>query len=366
MIFFIDPMSYRNLEKYDLGLLESYRFKTVYFCSDLLSRRIGNPNVTVKKIYKYNNSSKFIKPLKYMLSQVLLLVYCLFLKPKAVHFQWVKAPSFDYYIMFLIHKLGIKIIYTAHNVLPHDSKDKYLNQFSKIYTLVDRIICHADETKSELMSLFSVASAKISVVPHGIDFARSIINVDKSNEGKVVFSIVGGINAYKGIVEFVDVWCRLSSKCSSFRKAAVLYIRGKCNSKSYSKAITSSIKTDNVIFSDNILSDEDFVSTIMGSSYIVLPYIKISQSGVLADALARRKKVLVSDAGGLDDVLKYGVGIGFSWERGNLEDVLASAVVEEFNIENYANWQKLEKDYNWETVSLRTQSIYEATLDFEK
>lgn len=121
-------------------------------------------------------------------------------------------------LMFIrcLRALGIKVIYTAHNILPHDSGDKHIGIFTKIYHEVNRIIVHSQRTREEMMSMFRVKTEKISVIPHGI------LEMDDETEGiperaeeleeelglgdKLVFASMGLQSQYKGVDNIVRVW----------------------------------------------------------------------------------------------------------------------------------------------------------------
>ena len=57
----------------------------------------------------------------------------------------------------------------------------------------------------------------------------------------------------------------------------------------------------NIFLSNQFLSYEDFDIWTIASDYIVFPYRKCSNSGVLGRAKLFKKPVIVSDAGGLKD-----------------------------------------------------------------
>src|SRR5215813_4086467 len=78
------------------------------------------------------------------LNMLALVARWLFSKPHIVHVQWVptvrKLP-FEIWFMKLVKCLGIKLVYTVHNVLPHDSGQRFFPLFRRIYADMDALIC---------------------------------------------------------------------------------------------------------------------------------------------------------------------------------------------------------------------------------
>lgn len=113
----------------------------------------------------------------------------------------------DKLFLFWLKKQGIKTIFTAHNILPHDSGDKYRRQYQKYYNTVDKIIVHSSKTKEELTHDFNLEEDKVIVIPHGmIDIEADRNNVDRrmaeiSSELKLENKIVFLPSVYNPIIK---------------------------------------------------------------------------------------------------------------------------------------------------------------------
>ncbi|MCC6152763.1 MAG: glycosyltransferase, partial [Candidatus Hydrogenedentes bacterium] len=78
--------------------------------------------------------------------------------------------------------LGKRIIYTAHNVLPHD-RDTLLNRiiYFIIYrVMVDAIIVHGSALKDRIVRAFGVDAERVHVVSHGTYHAKSNPEITKA------------------------------------------------------------------------------------------------------------------------------------------------------------------------------------------
>ncbi|RKR07178.1 glycosyltransferase involved in cell wall biosynthesis [Maribacter vaceletii] len=366
-IFFVDPMSYGNLALYDYNLLSNVKNIDFEF--------FGNKNYAIKSnsfncnlIYNYSNQFFILKPLSYLVTQIRLFFLIRKFNPKVVHFQWLKLPNFDFWLLKQIKGLKINIIYTAHNVLPHNSGNKYKVIYKKIYDLVDCIIVHSERTKEDLVNNFNLIEEKIRVVPHGIlDFNEADeekvnmhiakIKGDNILDGKVVFSTLGYLSKYKGIDFIVDSW-----KANFVNNDSIcLIVAGSGN---YDK-LDELYGNDNAIIINRFLEIEEFVAILRLSNYILLPYREISQSGLLLTALNENKRIIVSNKGGLTDPFVFGE-IGYIMNNLTCKELtrLIYKAIEDIEKEPSKEvWEAIEANYDWVKIGCQTKKIYQSFLE---
>jgi len=178
-----------------------------------------------------------------------LLLRLLTFRPDVIHIQFPFRIENDIRVIKQLRKAGIKIVYTAHNVLPHERCDKDYDYFGQIYNLVDRIVVHSTNNRLELCSLFKIDESKIDVIPMGNfnifnDFS-SEIKIRRSQFGfteeDVVFLFFGMIREYKGIEVLLESFNRLN--CAN----AKLLIVGKLGKKySEDRTFIDSLKKTNI------------------------------------------------------------------------------------------------------------------------
>lgn len=365
-------MSYRNMEEYDTALLNNIdtNWSIYFFCSYLYSDEKKNNNILINKIFRYNKiKNKIIKTISYSLSWIKILYYSFKLKPQAIHIQWLRIPRIDLIFIKILKRItGVNIVYTAHNVLPHNTHNKYKKIFVKIYSTVSNIIVHAEQTKNEIANDFNVTKNRIQVIPHGIlnnINTNYIANKFKDND-HIHFLIIGGISKYKGITEFISVWKNTCKKNENFNRTCQLYILGKASDDYHIKicnCLSEDYSPNSIFYYNAELSDEDFNSYLSNCDVVVLPYIQISQSGVLLKSLSYKKPILVSDAGGLTQPLEVGyIGEKFSWDIKNAEEMLL-IIFNNINISRqyYSSsdeWKKIFSFYSWEEIGKKTSDIY--------
>ena len=174
----------------------------------------------------------------------------------------------------------------------------------------------------------------------------------------MVFSCLGVQKAYKGTSIVIDTWANNTELNTN--PDIHLLIVGRSHGIDY----TPIIKFSNVYILDQMISDLDFDAYLHLSSVILLPYIKISQSGLLFSAVNQHIPVLVSDVGGLTEPLSYG---NIGWNIGAptkenlqnhmLELVRRPDVIEEIK-NNRKEFDKVREVYSWESIGEKTSRLY--------
>lgn len=372
-VVYIDPQSYNNLSLYDKGVLCKMPKGKVIFIGSSLWDCEQLENVMSFLWFKYNSYTRAIpKLISYSCSLRKIAHFIRNEHPKIVHIQWARFLPLDIPFLKFLRSNKIKIVYTAHNVLPHDSGMKYKKGFGKYYNLVDHIIVHSQITKKELMEIFNLSDKKISVIPHGmINIEEDEVKVkDKIAElkikynlgNKLIFSSVGLQTYYKGVDNIVNIWA--TNPCFANNSDCHLMLIGKNDGID----VSSLTNLSNVTIVDERISNIDFLSFIRLSDVILLPYRKISQSGVLFSALANNVPIIVSEVGGLPDPLKIGhVG----WNIGeptkeNLENTMMGIkanpnILSEVS-SNTIEFDKVKKHYDWSRISNLTLDLYNMLL----
>lgn len=75
-------------------------------------------------------------------------------KPDVVHIHWSVISKVDPIFFRKIKKYCGKLVYTAHNVLPHINSEKYIKSYGKIYDCADVIIVHGQSIYDEFTRLY--------------------------------------------------------------------------------------------------------------------------------------------------------------------------------------------------------------------
>ena len=121
--------------------------------------------------------------------------------------------------MFVLRHLArAKVVYTAHNVVPHGAEERRHRFLGLAYRAVDHIVVHNAKTADDIATRFSVARECFSVVPHGTISLeakgtpehKQRVNdfVDKHD---TCFLFFGRGSRYKGLDILLEAWPKVTA-----------------------------------------------------------------------------------------------------------------------------------------------------------
>lgn len=369
-LFYIDPQSYNNLSIYDSSLLSNVKVDEIHYYHNVKYQCEPIPGVHHHPVFSYSDMTGIRKAASYAWSVLRIGIAAVRQRPDVVHIQWFRLFVVDSVLVMLLRCLGIRIVHTAHNVLPHHRRKSDMRHFAWYYGHVDAIIVHTERSRNELSDTMNVPLEKIHVIPHGllespadekaVDARAGQLSQQLGTDGRIVFASIGFQNYYKGIDIITDAW--LNNLSGS--KDAMLLVVGKME-KVGNTDVTALAACDNVHVVDDMVSDVDFDAYLRLADIVLLPYRQISQSGVLLTALQRGKAVAVADVGGLTDPLRY-APVG--WNMGeptadNLASLLQHLLANPSEIErcnkNGEAFERIRKVYSWTAIGRATGQLYD-------
>ena len=99
--------------------------------------------------------------------------YC----PDILHVQSAFSVRKDWLPAILLKATNKPLVYTAHNILPHDRTEKNALGMAfahrLLYAFVQHLIVHSEDSRRLLQKKFHHAPAGITVIPHGRRFPAS-------------------------------------------------------------------------------------------------------------------------------------------------------------------------------------------------
>ena len=367
-VLYIDPQSIYNLAQYDYNLLNNVKAEITYCCNVKYDAKILD-KVNYKYVFGYSEYSlQALKALSYIISIFKIMLIVCKVRPDVIHIQWWRLWFIDYIVLSYFKKYCGSIVFTVHNVIPHDSGTAYKKRCTKYYNKVDKLIVHVERTKEQLINEFSILPEKIYVVPHGLLSAnvdRTLVDKyymeleNKWNvQNRVVFSCIGYQNHYKGtdIVKSI-----LENNPFLQNNSKVLFIVvGKGN------VFTSETMClyNNLLVINRFIPTEQLEAIMDATDVQLLPYRVISQSGVLLSTIEKEIPYIATDVGGLLDPIHI-APIGWSIPM-NSAEVFSSLL--EFLVQhpeeilckknNRIGWESVKQYYDWENIGRKTMECY--------
>jgi len=373
---------------YDYSMLASFskkfKEKIIYFTSDYRYEKLRFPSGIRRKNFffkivnflgNYIHDRKVLKALKgieYIIEIFVFIVYSIFIHPSTVHFIWFPFPAVDLCILYILHTFGIKIIYTAHNALPHDTGESYKQLFKRIYIKVDLIVCLTEGEKELIMHLFGISSSKICIIPHGdYNFIMKNVSFNKKlfeelrirfNSKKIIL-FFGILRPYKGLHHLIEAFKLVLSKITDVK----LVIAGRPFTEEYRTTLLKKIKDldlNEFVYTDlRYIPIEDLLAYLKIAYVGVLPYIEASQSGNIITFYSVDIPVISTFAGALPEMVEDGkTGLLVSPRDVN---ALSDAIV--YMLEHpdvrkkmvLGTGKLLREKFNWEKNIIKLEELYD-------
>lgn len=369
-VFYVNPMSTGQSALYDRYLIDNIsRDIDIFYFGDKNNEFIPQ-NCTFYPFFNYTiYNYNILKAFNYIRAWFRILGKANEERPDLIHIQWIKLRHFDMLMLRILKNRNIKVLFTAHNLLPHsDLREKTMPFFKRYYKNLDGVIVHSSSTKNELLSKFYITNEKIHVINHGaitlpVDEGKvanyiKMFKKEYNLDAKVVFLLIGAQSKYKGYDLLKDTWLGTPALCNN--EHLCLILAGKVfdvDSEGYNN-------TNNVIKIEKFISDEEYVALTRLSSILLMPYLKISQSGVMMQAIHEHIPVLISNIGGLPDPLRIGT-IGWNIGEPTIENLqsellyLINHIDEITHVKNdLLSWQMVEEAYSWKGIGGKTSELY--------
>lgn len=299
-------------------------------------------------------------------------------KAEVVHQQWVSdvdAEPVMWASMRRQLRATVPLVYTAHNVWPHEASPRTEEQYKALYTHPDRIVVHGKTLQRQMVTEAAVPERKISVVPHGnyhylaeaapaISAAEARARLNLPDEAKVVL-FLGYIRFYKGLDVLLLAFERLLRRRAGgpYRLLVVGSLPDATWDHSLYGGLCRSLKiADSVQVQQNYVPTEDFGLYFAAADVVCFPYRHGSQSGALQLAYSYRKPVVATTVGSLPESVVEGQ-TGFlvrPEEPDELADALETILSDPERCRQMGEYayQWAAEELSWDKIAQRTLRLY--------
>lgn len=277
-------------------------------------------------------------------------------KPDLVVIQWWHPYFAPCYFLLTRFMERQNIVFVCHNVFPHERfpLDKILTRLA--LNNGSHFIVHAAEEAKELTKI--QPHPDYIVTPHPTynafrfegmsrEQAREQLSIGQEERILLFFGYVREYKGLKYLLRAMPEICREDEKVK-------LWVVGEfgADREEYFKLIHELEIEDRVQVRDAYTPDREVEKYFAAADLVVLPYTSATQSGIVQIAYGFTKPVVVTDVGGLPDVVKDGE-TGYIVEAGNPQ-AIAGAVVRFFREGQAQRMQEnIEKEayrFSWERM----------------
>lgn len=261
-----------------------------------------------------------------------------------------------------------KCIALVHNMIPHEPSvlDKLLAPFYVKQN--DGFVALSDSVVKDIASLDKENKPK-TFSPHPV-YDHYGDKMDKKeackalglDEEKNYMLFFGLVRAYKGLDWLLDAFGKVKDELTNLQ----LIIAGEFyeDEEKYRKQILDKGLTSRVILKNEFIADADLRKYFGAADLIVQPYKTATQSGVTQVAFHFEKPCLVTNVGGLGEIIHHGK-MGYAVEP-RVEAIAASLLdyYQNDRQEAFTRYLIKEKElYGW---NIMAQAFYRILLHMEK
>ena len=278
------------------------------------------------------------------------------IEPDLVLFRfWLPffAPAFSGVAKKIRKYSDATIMVICDNIIPHEERLLDTRLTKIFFGFIDSFIVLSKKVENELLSF--VPEAKYKYSPHPI---YSIFNNTLSKEQakaelklatKKVLLFFGLIREYKGLDILINAMEKIKTELEDY----TLLIVGECyeNENKYTELIKKAGITDNVKCHYSFIPDNEVGKYFSAADVVVLPYKTASQSGIVQIAYHFDTPVIVSNVGGLPEIVDEGK-TGYCVEpNSNAFAKAIKAFYENDNIsEMNSNISEYKSQFSWDAM----------------
>lgn len=236
--------------------------------------------------------------------------------PDLLHVQWVAFDDLrlpvEIWFMRFMKRMGMRLVYTVHNILPHEQGGRLRESYRLLYQMVDAIICHTNEAKSRLVAEFGLRSERIFVIPHGplfADYERPTVLEARRrlgiSPGQFIALWQGLVRPYKGLDSLLCAW----HKVHNYDPNARLVIAGSGEQRrleDLERKVAALDLGGSVDLHLRYLAIEELIVFYQAADVLVYPYTEITQSGALLCGVGFGKPIVASALPGFQEILVHG------------------------------------------------------------
>lgn len=266
------------------------------------------------------------------------------------------GPCFGTILRIANRNRHSKVVCIADNVIPHEKRFGD-TAFTKYFVKpVDAFITMSQKVMNDLKTFNTIKPVKL--IPHPLydnfgekvskEVARKYLKID--HEKKIIL-FFGFIRKYKGLDILLDAMKLIRDPASDIRNP-VLLIAGEFydDRKLYDDQITRLGLQDSLILKTSFITNKEVKYYFCAADVVIQPYRNATQSGVTPLAYHFEVPMIVTNVGGLPDLVPHGK-VGLVAEP--TAESLAASITDYFEKgENYFLPQLLDekKKYSWDVM----------------
>lgn len=252
----------------------------------------------------------------------------------------------------------------------HDETQRYINDTEWLLTYeATEVIVNSNYMKNEIQRLFGLPFDKINVIPNGINLSN-FTGIERdydfrrqyAMDNEKIILYVGRLVYEKGIQNLIAAMPKVLSNYND----AKLIIAGRGGMIDELKAEAASLGLNNKIYFTGYLDSKQVQKMYKCADVAVFPSTYEPFGIVALEAMLAGVPTVVSDVGGLNEIVNHGVD-GMKSYAGNpnsIADSITALLYDHQLANNCAKRakQKVKEQFNWEKIAQDTHFTYEKAI----
>jgi glycogen(starch) synthase len=227
-----------------------------------------------------------------------------------------------------------------------------------------KVICCSNFMREEVRRVFQVPNDKVVVIPNGVDagnFKNLSKTAQRSNyaapDEKIVF-YVGRLVTEKGVQVLLDA----APEILSHQPNTKFVIAGKGPFMDSLQRQAAVLGISNRVYFTGYITDEVRNSLYSWADVAVFPSLYEPFGIVALEAMAARTPVVVSDCGGISEIVRHGED-GLKAYTGNSHSLARNilAILQQPQLGNMLReraYTRVLNEFNWKNIARKTASVY--------
>lgn len=274
----------------------------------------------------------------------------------------------------LARALGYRIVWTAHNVLPHAVSHRsalrplHVALRRLMMRVADAVIVHCEAGRRELLARFP-RRGPTYVIPIGSyagvypitlrrTTARAALGLDAA---QFVYLFLGNIAAYKGLDRFVTVFQQRASADD------VALIAGRNRDAALVRRLERAAVGDSRIrLWAQFIPDDEMQRFLLAADVMIAPFERVLTSSSVMVGLSYGLPVIAPNLGCLPELILPGAGLIYSAaDPAALGHALLDVKTRDLPAMS-TSARRVADGFSWEDIGARTAEVYHACLRGEK
>lgn len=261
-----------------------------------------------------------------------------------------------------------KTIVQLDNVIPHEHHLVDRPCTSYFINSVDGFIYMSQQVKDDLDQFTRSKPALFSPHPLFVNFGSRVgkreacekLGLDPAIEYSLFFGI---IRDYKGLDLLLDAWALLKKEGHTANRRLIVAGEFYYNREKYIEQIARLGLQEDILLHDYFVADDMVRYFFSAADVLIQPYRSATQSGVTQIAYNFSLPMIVTDVGGLSEIVPNDV-VGYVTDT-SAESIAAAFVrfYSDGNAERFRKNMEQEKlRFSWEAMADRLTEVYRMTL----